>query len=1293
LSAYNFTGGASNAWNTFTYTFTAAQTSLSIRFGYSPFGGTNGNLWNISLGSNAVVLKCNAGTSSPTLSAITKANACPTTTVDLTTITASNMPAGATLTWHTGTPATTANKITGTAVAAGTYYAAFFDATNNCYSGTSGAGTTAVTATVNPCLVQSDKCGFEAGDGCSNTDYSNFGLYSNNNPATIEYDNMVSVFHSTIVRNSNGSFSGWGAHMANDGTSHATTPRAINATNYPALGTHKILKVTGASWSGGNAQFIALTSDGLYAWGGLGFAISSTLKNTTAFGRVANTNGSSNLPPDVTPADVKMITASNDYASTTVTGGNIVLTTCGGAVWVIGTTASARGNGATGNINTWYQVMKAPGVPLTNIVSARINHNAVLALDSNNTLWTWGSGTFLGNNSFAATRNYATQMEHPAPSKTIKMIGMTRSNTNANKNYYVLMTDGNLYSLGQNAAGELGIWNTAASTGWVQPRYTSSAGPVMNDIKWISPNENDNAFGAINVINSAGVLYAWGNNNFNMLGFPTTGTSNPGIPSGLSGSQKIIAVETGGHTSMVIRECSANFGYVGHSINGSMANGSTAEATTTSYTFATAPVNICGALAVNIIPVGGTENIDGSYCIDAPPTQLTASTPGGTWSIVSGPATITSTGVLTFSGIGTVIVNYVPPVSCNQNTSVYTIEVKSPMSITAAPTAGICVNSAITPITLTTGGVATGATATGLPPGLTGTWASNVFTISGTPTTNGTYTYTVATTGPGCDASTTGTLTVITCLVQTNSCGFEAGDGCSNTDYSNFGLYSNNDAATIEYDNFVSAFHSTVVRNSNGSFSVWGQEIANNGISNVLVPQDLSSANYPALGTHKVLKVTIGSNGNNHQAFALTSNGLFTWGVRGLVVATSFTPTPTFARMANTNGSTTSNLPPGVTPADVKMLTASTDASTGGGSLVITTCSGNVWVLGLNAITRGNGSTGTNTEWSQVQTSAGNPLTGIVAARVQGATLIALKNDNTLWTWGKKTYLGNGSAVLNRNFATQMEHPDATKTIKMIGVTGRAALHTSYYVLMTDGNLYALGDNTYKQLGDWTITDRTSWVQPRYTSAAGPVMNDIQWISVNESDSTNPSVNAITKTGQLYAWGESSFGSIGRGTVAAYPGIPNGIAASDKIIAVETGGHTTMVIKECASSFGYVGHRINGSMANGTASDGQENTYTFNTSTVDICGAQAINIIPNGGTQNAGSYCIDGPPTLSASPSGGTWVVASGPATITSTGVLTFTDVGTVIVNYTGPITCNQNTSVYSLTAEYCCPVVSPISN
>ncbi|GHB67277.1 hypothetical protein GCM10007390_20730 [Persicitalea jodogahamensis] len=74
-------------------------------------------------------------------------NTCPATTVNLTTQVPCNVPSGATLTWHTGSTATAANKVANPAsVGAGTYYAAFEDATNNCYS-----PTTAYTVTIQSC--------------------------------------------------------------------------------------------------------------------------------------------------------------------------------------------------------------------------------------------------------------------------------------------------------------------------------------------------------------------------------------------------------------------------------------------------------------------------------------------------------------------------------------------------------------------------------------------------------------------------------------------------------------------------------------------------------------------------------------------------------------------------------------------------------------------------------------------------------------------------------------------------------------------------------------------------------------------------------------------------------------------------------------------------------------------------------------------------------------------------------------------------------------------------------------
>src|SRR6185436_8142376 len=71
----------------------------------------------------------------------------------------------------------------------------------------------------------------------------------------------------------------------------------------------------------------------------------------------------------------------------------------------------------------------------------------------------------------------------------------------------------------------------------------------------------------------------------------------------------------------------------------------------------------------------------------------------------------------------------------------------------------VCINTAITNITYSTTG-ATGATFSGLPTGVTGNWAANVVTISGTPSVSGTFNYTVTLTG-GCGVVTaTGSITV-----------------------------------------------------------------------------------------------------------------------------------------------------------------------------------------------------------------------------------------------------------------------------------------------------------------------------------------------------------------------------------------------------------------------------------------------------------------------------------------------------------------------------------------------------
>ena len=71
-----------------------------------------------------------------------------------------------------------------------------------------------------------------------------------------------------------------------------------------------------------------------------------------------------------------------------------------------------------------------------------------------------------------------------------------------------------------------------------------------------------------------------------------------------------------------------------------------------------------------------------------------------------------------------------------------------------------CINTAVSNITYSIGGDGSGAVVSGLPAGVNGVFASGVFTISGTPTVAGTYTYTVTTTGLCVQTSAVGVINV-----------------------------------------------------------------------------------------------------------------------------------------------------------------------------------------------------------------------------------------------------------------------------------------------------------------------------------------------------------------------------------------------------------------------------------------------------------------------------------------------------------------------------------------------------
>lgn len=497
-----------------------------------------------------------------------------------------------------------------------------------------------------------------------------------------------------------------------------------------------------------------------------------------------------------------------------------------------------------------------------------------------------------------------------------------------------------------------------------------------------------------------------------------------------------------------------------------------------------------------------------------------------------------------------------------------------------------------------------------------------------------------------------------------------------------------------KYDKIVSGYHSSIALADNGQYLAWGQNIANDGASDQAgPPKAIIAANYPAL-TGTVLFTSIGGpgSGGKDQFVALTTTGLFAWGAEGSsaqgILSTSLTTSAAFALIATpTGGDATTKLPTGVTPSQVTMMVATFN------TLAIL-ANGNVWVLSLtDANMQGDGTTLAATTWHKVKISAGNDLTNVTTIRAQlsvagtQSAMFALTSTGTAYTWGSSVYIGNNTAPSAKNYATQMTLPaefTSSNIPKLIGVTGGSngtEIANTYYLLSNTGALYSLGDNSSKQCGDFTTTERRSWVNVKRNATTN--FTNVNFISVQEHTGKMAGAALITKTGDLYSWGDNNGNMLGRtsdgtinGTVGTTydPGFPVGFTSGvDKAIFTEMGGHTLVYVKEGSSTFCYVGHRTNGSMGESTSSTGTVVSFDCtNTPSISLCGAVPVSADPT-------KSVISATPTTIAANGTSTSTINiqlknSSGVNLTTTGgdvVVTTTDgtLGTVIDNNNGTYT------------------------
>lgn len=149
-------------------------------------------------------------------------------------------------------------------------------------------------------------------------------------------------------------------------------------------------------------------------------------------------------------------------------------------------------------------------------------------------------------------------------------------------------------------------------------------------------------------------------------------------------------------------------------------------------------------------------------------------------------------------------------------------------------------------------------------------------------------------------------------------------------------------------------------------------------------------------------------------------------------------------------------------PVQVSGLTNVIKVAAGDRFSVFLKSNGDVWSCGLNTNKRlGDNTTTQRTTPVQVQIFGGGNLTNIVAISAGEAHCLALRNDNTVWAWGRNGAYQLGDGVGNIDQGQAVQVPGLVGIITQISAGANHSI-----VLRSTGTNQDWGDNSWGQLGN-----------------------------------------------------------------------------------------------------------------------------------------------------------------------------------------------------------------------------------
>lgn len=192
---------------------------------------------------------------------------------------------------------------------------------------------------------------------------------------------------------------------------------------------------------------------------------------------------------------------------------------------------------------------------------------------------------------------------------------------------------------------------------------------------------------------------------------------------------------------------------------------------------------------------------------------------------------------------------------------------------------------------------------------------------------------------------------------------------------------------------------------------------------------------------------------------------------------------------------------------------------------------GTVWAWGYNDYGQlGNGSTAQSSTPVQVKRIADEDVyfTGVVKIVAGYDHSVSLRDDGTVWTWGRNHYGqlgdGNGGEEQYSDIPVQVRGPVIGSYLS--GVIDIAAGWVHSVALRNDGSVWSWGRNLYGQLGIGTNTDSNTPVQVVDSLGTG-MLEGVIYIVAGYQHTIS-----LEDTGTIWTWGKNEYGQLGDGSDA-----------------------------------------------------------------------------------------------------------------------------------------------------------------